>query len=462
MPLIVSSALFMETLDATVITTALPDIAHSFGRNPVELSSGITAYVLSLAVFIPVSGWVADRYGARHIFRLAIALFTLSSIACGFSNDLLSFVAWRSVQGFAGALMVPVGRLLVLRSADRRDLVRAIATLSTPALLGPVLGPPIGGFITTYANWRWIFFLNVPIGILGIVLVSLYIRPPVEGLRRTPLDFVGFLLTGGCFGLVMYGLDRLGHGGISEGAVAMAGGLAFGGWALSHARRTPHSLIDIGLMRLPTFRITVTGGSIFRISLGAAPFITPLLLQVGFGKSAFEAGLLVLATSFGNMSMKSVTVRILRRIGFRTVLIASSLLTAASLAACCLLTAQTPNLVTVVLLLASGLLRSMQFTCLNTIAFADVPSERMSAATSLSAMGQQVSLGMGVAVGAILLELSPMVRRLFGAQVVSALPEVIDFRVTFLVMTVIAALPVLIYWNLPRSAGEELSGHRRG
>src|SRR5216683_592744 len=305
-PLIVACALFMENLDSTVIATALPQIAASLGEDPLRLNLAITAYLLSLAVFIPLSGWVADRYGARRVFRAAIVIFTVGSACCGLANSLPELVAARILhQGLGGAMMVPVGRLVMLRAVPKSELVRAMSYLTVPALVGPVLGPPLGGLIVTYSSWRWIFFINLPIGLLGIVLATLFI----EDVRETamwPLDVRGFLLAGLGLSGLMFGFETAGRGVLPGSLVAVL--LAVGALALAlyvlHARVIAAPIIDLRLLSIPTFAGAIIGGSIFRIGVGALPFLLPLMLQLGFGLSPFASGLLTFASAAGALTMK--------------------------------------------------------------------------------------------------------------------------------------------------------------
>ena len=451
-PLIVACALFMENLDSTAIATALPVIAAAFGESPVRLSLAITSYLFSLAVFIPISGWVADRFGARRVFRLAIAVFVLGSIRCGFATSVWQLVLARTLQGLGGAMMVPVGRLVLLRATAKADLVRAMAWLTIPALIGPVLGPPLGGFITTYVSWRWIFWINVPIGVLGIVLVSLFI-PDVREERPPPLDLRGFLLSSvGLLGLVA-GFESIGRGLVPPGftlLLLVAGALA-GGLYVRHARRTPHAVIDLALLEVPTFRAAVVGGFLFRIGIGATPFLLPLMLQVGFGLSAFHSGLLTFAAAAGAMLMKITAPPILKRFGFRRVLLANALISSAFIAANGLFQPTTPHLLILAVLLAGGFFRSLQFTCINTLGYADIERARMSLATSFASMMQQLSLTVGVGTGALLLHLSAAARG--GEHLASA-----DFAAAFFGVAIVAAASVLAYVPLAADAGAEVSG----
>jgi EmrB/QacA subfamily drug resistance transporter len=451
-PLIVACALFMENLDSTVLATALPAIARSLGENPLRLNLAITSYLFSLAVFIPVSGWVADRFGARRVFRAAIVIFCLGSILCGFSNSLLGFVAARIFQGIGGAMMVPVGRLVLLRSIPKAELVSALAYLTVPALIGPIMGPPLGGFITTFFTWRWIFWINIPIGVLGIVLVTIFIEDTREE-GVPPLDLPGFLMTAtGLTGLV-FGFESTGRGVFSTPIVIALFAVGAASLALytHYARRAAHPVIDLTLLAIPTFRASILGGFLFRIGIGAVPFLLPLMLQEGFGLDPFRSGLITFATAIGSISMKMTAQPILRRFGFRVVLIGNALVSSAMLAAYGLFTPATGTVLMLALLLTSGYFRSLQFTSINALAYADVPRTRMSQATSFASMAQQLSLSVGVGSGALLLHLTMSARG--GEHLLAS-----DFRPAFYVVGAIAALSALVYLPLPRDAGAEMSG----
>jgi EmrB/QacA subfamily drug resistance transporter len=451
-PLIVACALFMENLDSTVVSTALPTIAKAFKENPVHLNLAITSYLLSLAVFIPISGWVADRYGARHVFRIAIIVFTGASILCGLSNSLAEFVAARILQGIGGAMMVPVGRLVVLRAVAKTQLVSAMAYLTVPALVGPVIGPPVGGFIVTYFSWRWIFWLNLPIGLLGILLATLFIADAREP-KTPPLDLTGFILSGvGLSGLV-FAFETMGRG-ILPGwivTVLLIAGLVTITLYVRHAHRVAHPVIDLKLLRIPTFRTNIWGGTLFRIGIGALPFLMPLLLQLGFGLSALHSGLLTFAAAAGALFMKLTAGPILRRFGFKRTMIANALISAAFLASYSFFQLGTPGWVILALLLAGGFFRSLQFTALNTIAYADMPPEKMSLATSFASMAQQLSMSLGVGVGALALHVSVSMH---GGQL-----NVGDFTFAFYVVAVCSAASALTFITLPANAGDEVSGH---
>lgn len=454
LPLLVAAAFFMENLDGTVIVTALPQMARSFGVQPVDMSIGVSAYVLTLAVLIPASGWVADRFGARRVFAAAIVLFTLASALCGLSDNLLAFTAARVLQGAAGAMMVPVGRLVVLRNTPKPQLMRAIATITWPGLAAPVLGPPLGGFITTHWSWHWIFFLNLPLGLVGLV-AALRLIPAGKGEGGRPFDGVGFVFTSGACLSLMTAVELLSHGGHGTAVVLCAlAALGLGVLAVRHARGHPHPLVDLWALRVPSFAVSIGGGTIFRMSIGAVPFLLPLMFQLGFGLNAFDAGLLVLAVFAGNLAMKPLTTGVLRRFNFRTVLLVNGLINALSIFACALLTPATPTPVIVALLFLGGMSRSMQFTALATLAFAEVPQPRMSGANTLFNTSQQMAIGMGIAVGALALRLASLA--IGGDTAPGALIPLAEFRLSLAAVGVLALFAVVDVRRLARDAGDEV------
>jgi EmrB/QacA subfamily drug resistance transporter len=452
-PLIVAVALFMENLDSTVIATSLPAIARDIGTNPLALKLAVTTYLLALAIFIPASGWTADRYGARTIFRAAIVVFMVGSIGCALSQSLHHFVFARFLQGMGGAMMTPVGRLVLVRSIDKRRLVDAMAWVSMPALVGPVLGPPLGGFITTYLTWHWIFLINIPIGLVGVVLVTRYIEN-IRAEVREPFDPIGMLLAGLGIGGLAFGLTVIGLKDFLPLWAVLAmiiGGAIFMGLYLLHARRTPTPVIDFSLFRLPGFRAGVAGGFIFRVGAGAIPFLLPLMLQVGFGKTPFQSGLITFATAAGAMSMKSAVPTLLRRFGYRNVLTWNALIASSLVAACALFTPATPVVIMIAVLFAGGFFRSLQFTSAMTIGFADIEPARMSRATSLAAVCQQLSVSTGVALGALTVELVLSFRH---ESAIAA----DDFAPAFLLVAGISALSIFMFSRMPADAGAELTG----
>jgi len=450
-PLIIAVALFMENMDSTIIATSLPAIAADIGANPLALKLAVTSYLLSLAVFIPASGWTADRFGARTVFRAAIAVFVLGSIGCAFANSLEGFVIARIVQGMGGAMMTPVGRLVLVRSIDKRNLVDAMAWVTMPALIGPIIGPPVGGFITTYASWHWIFLINVPIGLIGIVLATRYIEDVrIEGLER--FDLVGMVLAGLGVGGLAFGLSVAGLGLLPPVVVIglIAAGAMFITAYVLHARRTPTPVLDFSLIRIATFRANVVGGSLFRLGIGALAFLLPLMLQLGFKYTPLESGLVTFTAAVGAFTMKTFAARIIRRFGFRRILVVNSLIAGALTAACGLFTPQTPFAVMIAVLLVGGFFRSLQFTATNVIAYADVDARLMSRATSLVSVAQQLSIAAGVAVGALAVEVAVQVN---GTGVITAE----DFYPAFFLIGAISASSALLFWTLPPDAGASMA-----
>ncbi len=451
--LIVACALFMQNLDSTVVATALPAMARAFHTAPVNMSVALTSYLLSLTVFIPASGWIADRFGSRTVFRMAIVIFTVGSVLCGRADTLWFLVLARIIQGIGGAMMVPVGRLVLLRTVAKTELVAAMAWLSVPALLGPVLGPPVGGFIVTYVSWNWIFDINVPIGVLGVVLVSRYI----EEIEDTPpgrFDWIGLFFTGIALVSVLYGLELASRGVVSPvvslGMVAIGtvAGMAY----YYHARVTEHPLVDLSLMRIPTFGLSVAAASFFRVGIGAVPFLLPLMLQVGFGMSAAESGMITFASSAGALVMKPAAQYALRRFGFRATLVFNGAISVVTIALCAGFRPVWPLAGIYAVLLAGGFFRSLQFTGYNSIAFADIPSTKMSAATSFYSTAQQLSLTVGIAAGAAALEISAKL-------LAHAEPSLGDYSAAFLTVAAVSAVSVPVSMRLAGDAGAELSGH---
>lgn len=453
-PAIIGSALFMQTLSATVISNALPTMAHELAVSPLALNLAITAYLLSAAIFLPISGWMADRYGARIVFISAIVVFTIAAAMCGFAQNLEQLIGARVVQGAASAMLMPVGRLVLLRTVPKNELVGALAILTMPALLGPMIGPPIGGFIVTYWDWRWIFFLNIPVGIAGVVLVALFV-PDVREEARAPLDWTGFSLTAlACAGLV-FGFENLGRGALPWPAVTgmlVAG--AFAGWLfLQHAKRVSAPILDPTIFQYQTFSASLLGGAFLRFAMGASPFLLALLLQLGFGMSAFEAGLTTFAGAAGALAMKTTAPPLIRRFGFKRILIWNGVISAALMFVYVWFTPQMPHLLLLAILLVGGFFRSLQFTSLNGLAYADVPQERMSRASTLSSMGQQLSQSIGVGLAAVLLHVS------MEAQGTSAISAGVVTPV-FGAMACVTLLGLLWYVRLPDDAGAEMSGNK--
>ncbi|HET7714965.1 MAG TPA: DHA2 family efflux MFS transporter permease subunit [Bauldia sp.] len=452
LPLIVACALFMENLDSTVLSTALPAIAADFHASPIHLKLALTSYFLALAVFIPASGWLADRHGARTIFRIAIIVFVLGSVWCGLSSSIPEIVAARVVQGIGGSMMMPVGRLIILRSVAKHELVGSLAWLTVPALIGPVLGPPLGGFITTYFDWRWIFWINVPVGIVGVALATLYI-PDIRGDGHARFDRLGFLLS--AFGLALFmsgsttlGLDLLPIGHV---IVLLASGAALLAAYVVRSRAVKNPIIDLSLLRIPTLGTSLLGTLLFRIGVGATPFLLPLLLQVGFGMSPFESGMITFAAAIGAIAMKFAAPPILRRFGFRTVLVANAVIAGIFVMLPAAFAPSTSVAVMTGLLLIGGFFRSLQFTSVNALAFADIAPDRMSRATTLTSVAQQLSLSIGVSIGATALEITVASS---GGTIGPS-----SFAPAFVVVGALTILSAVPFAFLARDAGREMSGH---
>lgn len=451
--LLVAAANFMDFLDGSIIATALPQMGRTFHVSAVAVNVGMTAYMLSLSVFIPLSGWLAERYGSRAIFSTAIAIFTGASVLCGLCNRLMPFTAARILQGFGGAMMAPVGRTAVYKTTAKQDLIRATAYLVWPALMAPVLGPPLGGLITTYASWRWIFFLNVPLGAAAVIAARFFIdADPAD--EPSPFDWPGFLLCASSTTAFMYCLEMVGRQDTPwKAASALLGySVVAGAASLWRFSTTRHPLIDLKPLKIKTFSVTVYGGSLFRIALNAVPFLLPLLFQLVYGLSAFASGCLVLALFAGNLLMKVVTTPVLQRFGFRSTLIVNGALVAALIAACGWLSPSTPKPVIVAVLFANGLFRSMQFTSFATIAFADVPKEGVGAASTFMSMIQQLATAMGVAFGAIALRAAAY----WHGHSYDSL-TMPDFTAAFVVVGVIALAGIADSVQLPADAGALVS-----
>jgi EmrB/QacA subfamily drug resistance transporter len=451
-PLILAVALFMEQMDSTVIATSLPAIALDIGTEPIALKLALTAYFVALAIFIPISGWMADRFGAKNIFRLAIFVFMLGSLACSFSYSLETFVVSRFFQGIGSSMMTPVGRLLLVRSTPRTELVAAMAWLTVPALLGPLSGPLIGGFLTTYLSWHWIFWINIPIGIAGIILAGVFLHVPDERNPR-PIDVVGFILaavafSGTVFGLSVVSLPALP---IVYGYLTLAIGVTSGILYLLHARRTKFPLLDPALFRHRLFRASIVGGSVFRLGVGAVPFLLPLTLQLGFGLTPFQSGAITFVSAIGAIMSKFIAERIFARFGFPRVLGLAALFGGVLIGVQGLFDAHTSVVIIMAALLGGGLLRSVVFTGSNAMGYADVADDEASQATAIVAVGQQLSIAAGVAVAGGILEVST---RLRGAEL-----TIVDFQTAFFVVGGLSALAGLVYLRLPADAGADISGH---
>lgn len=454
---LVAGAIFMELMDGTVIATALPQMAISFHVGVVSMNIGMTAYLLTLAVFIPVSGWIADRLGTRSTFISAIAIFTMASMLCGISHGLYEFTSMRILQGIGGAMMVPVGRLVVLRVTPKEKLTEALVWITWPGMLALVLGPPLGGLITTYASWPWIFFLNLPLGLLGIVFGWRWIA----NARETTLvafDWPTFLLAALASTALVYAMELLGADLQHWRASLLLLLLSFlSGWiAIRIARSRPRTaLIDLESMQDQTYAQSVYGGTAYRAAVSVLPFLLPLMFQVAFKLTAFRAGLYVLALFAGDLSMKAFVKPVLQRWGFRQVLLVNGTLTALALALCATLTSATPVFLLLAVLFVHGAGRSMEFTAIGTLAYAAIPEERLSRANGFLSSVMQLGMGLGVPVGAVCLR---WMAHLHGNSTGS--PSLHDFHGAILIAAVLALGPVLNAWYLPADAGSIASGHR--
>jgi EmrB/QacA subfamily drug resistance transporter len=450
--LIVASALFMEQLDSTVLSTALPTMARSFHVDPLHMSVALTAYLLSLAVFIPASGTLADRFGSRTVFRGAIVLFTVGSMLCGQAPNLTFLVVSRLIQGLGGAMMVPVARLVLLRSVPKSELVSAMAWLLIPATIGPIMGPPIGGLIVDYLSWRWIFYINLPVGIIGFFLVTRYIQE-VREKKPAPFDVVGFIFSGIALSCLIFGLEMAsrGVGSLTFTGLLVGIGIVSAGIYTWHAFRCATPILDFRLLRIPTFGISVAGGTLTRIATGAVPFLLPMMLQLGFGFSAAQSGIVTFASAVGSLAMKAGAQLFLRTFGFRIVLVYIGPIGTVLLGLCAFFRPSWPIAWIYAVLIVGGFFQSLQFMSLNTIAYADVPREKMSVATSFYTTFQQMSLTLGIAFGAGALAVSEAVFHHGSAAL-------IDYSYAFAFVTVISICSPLVCALLDRNAGEELSG----
>jgi EmrB/QacA subfamily drug resistance transporter len=449
-PLVVGCAFFMEGLDSTMIAVSIPAMAHSLGQEPLRLNLVIATYLLSLAIFIPVSGWIADRFGTRRVFCAAVLVFALGSALCGLATDLPTLLAMRVVQGFGGAMMTPVGRLILLRSFPRAGLVSAMNWMTIPAMVGPTVGPIVGGLLTHYASWRWIFFLNIPMGVAG-GLLALWLFEDYRAPAPSRFDIVGFVLVGTGLGVLELGIENLGRPIISPWIGYALFPLAFAAFALyaRHARRRTSPVLDLTLFKIKTFRIGSLTGGLCRMGLDATPVLLPLLFQIGFGMSAVQSGFLSFSSTLGAMLVRSVSRPLLRLVGFRRALVVGGCLAAATIAWFALLNRETPAAIIVLAVLVSGCIRSIQYLALNTISFADVPAPLLSRSTSISGVAQQLARGFGVAIGAALLAI------VAGNHPVT----VADFRLVFPLVALLPLLSVIGFLRLTTADGTEVSGH---
>lgn len=454
--LMVSTSFFVGQLDTTALVTALPQIAQSLDASPLYANIVLTSYLVGITAFIPASGRIADKFGARNVFMGAVALFTVASILCALSTTMEMLVAARFLQGVGGAMMSPVGRLILLRTVPKSELVRAMAWVLTPAMIAPIVGPLLGGFFVTYLSWHWIFYLNLPVGLLGIALAWIYV-PTDIGQPERPFDRVGALLCGIALSGVIVGLELLVHGfiGVVGAALVLAIGIAASIAFLFHSRRHAAPVIDLALLRIPTVAIATWAGLFFRVAIGAFPFLLPMMLQLGFGMSALGSGAITFASGVSALVVKLCTVPLLRRFGYRRTMVANSFACAAFLALCGAFTPAWPVAAIYVVVLIGGFVRSLQANALGTIFFADVPADRMSDATSLNSLLQQLGAVLGISIAAAILNASVGLR---GTE----LPAIPDFALAFLSVAALGLASALLCLRLAPDAGEELSGARAG
>lgn len=457
--LIVAIAFFMQFLDTTAVNTAIPAMARSFGVDVIHLSTGVTSYLIALAIFIPVSGWIADRFGTRNVFCTAVAFFILASTLCGTSATLTQFVVYRIMQGMAGAMMSPVGRLAVLKTTPKEDLPVAMNYITIPALVAPIIGPLVGGYLTTYWSWQYIFYLNVPISIVCILLAWHYIpAEKSENGKAVRFDAVGFVLSGFSLAGFMYGVEILSKDGVSYfySLLIAAISLLLLWFNVKYSKHISHPLIDYSVMKINTYKVTILTGSVSRMIIGVFPYLVPLMFQEGFGLNPFESGLLFLSTMVGNLSMKSLTVWIMHRFRLRSILIVNGCLVSLFTFFTALLLPATPVYIIVAVLFTAGLFRSLQFSSLTTLAFADTPASKTTAANTLYSTVQQMSTGMGIAMGAVVLRFSNIIN-----HGVSGHYTVPDFRLAFILITILGFVHLYGYTKLAKDAGSVVMAKKK-
>jgi EmrB/QacA subfamily drug resistance transporter len=402
LPWLVAVGFFMESLDTTILNTAVPAIAHALNVPPLSMKAVLASYTLSLAVFIPISGWMANRFGTRRVFASAIGIFTLGSFLCGISNDIHLLVACRILQGGGGAMMLPVGRITMVRTFAKSELINAMSFVAIPGLVGPMVGPVIGGAIIGYFHWSVIFFVNIPIGLVGLVLVYRHL-PNYREKRNYRLDIVGLVLFGSGIALLSYVLEVFGETTLSSreilGLLAISAALlaAYG----LHTKRTPHPLLRLKLLGIRTFRVAVSGNLFTRLGIGGIPFLLPLLYQVGLGFSPIQSGLLIMPQAFAAMSLKLTMPMILRKFGYRTVLIINTLMLGVMIMLFATIDLETPVWLIVVMAFAYGFLTSLQYTSMNTLAYADVGEHEASGASTIASTVQQLAVSFGIATASL-------------------------------------------------------------
>jgi len=448
----VTLATFMEVLDTSIANVALQHMAGTLGASQEEATWVLTSYLVSSAIVLPISGWLSNRIGRKRFYMSCVAMFTVCSLLCGIAQTLPLLIVARVLQGAAAAMMVPVGRLVLLRTTPKSELVGALSVLTMPALVGPVVGPILGGFIVTYFDWRWIFFINLPVALVGVVLVRAFV-PDVREDHVPPIDWWGVILTGLCLASLLFGFENLGRDFLPPGEIAglfTISAICFALYWL-HARRNPHAIIDLAIFRLPSFRAATVGGAFIRIGVGALPFLLAMLLQVGFGMSALGAGLMTFVSSAGALFMKGAAPPLLRRFGFRQVLIVNAVLSSVSLISYALFTPRSPHWLIMVVLGVGGFFRSLQFTALNSLAYAEIESPQMSRASTTSSMGQQLSQTLGVGLAAMLLHVIQQERGELRLTAAAVSP-------VFVMLGVISLVSLFWFVRLPHGAGDEMNG----
>jgi MFS family permease len=453
-PLVIAGAFFMQMMDTTILNTSLPQMARTFGVRPLELSTGVTVYMLVFAAMLPLSGWLSERFGARKIFTLSVFLFCLSSLACGLSSSLPAFIAARAVQGLGASMMTPVGRVIILRTVARSAYLQAMATIAVPALAAPLIGPLLGGVLTTWVSWRWNFFVNLPIGLLSVFLILRFVPvfPPQPGRW---FDRKGFVLASSALASLLFGIETLSRGAIGSPLpwLCLAWGLLGGTWAVRHLNRTDSPLLELEPLSLPTFRLSTLGAGIWiRLAISSTPFLLPLLFQVGLGMSPIASGGYLAAYFAGNLAMKSATTWALQRFGFRFVAMWNGCLVGLSLLGLCAIGPRTPMALTLALLVVAGLVRSLQFTSMGSLVFADIPDRLSASAATLSSISQQVAMALGVTLAAASLNL---------AKFMAGRPdlELSDFRLSLAGMAGFAFLAAWLFRKLAPNAGAAMTGH---
>jgi len=455
-PAIIGSALLMQTLESTVMSNALPTIARALRVDPLRLNMTMTMFLLASAVCLPVSGWMADKLGAKRVFMTSMVLFAVSSAGCGFAQDLPQLILGRIFQGVAASMMAPVGRLVLLRTTPKSELVGAMSVLTMPALVGPVIGPILGGTIVTFFNWRWIFYINLPVALIGVLLVRAYV-PNVKEQAVPRLDWLGIALTGVGLASLIFGFENLGRDLIPPAEIAGLFATAAVCFALywGHARRNPHAIIDLSIFRVKTFQTGVLGGAFFRVAMGATPFLLAMLLQIGFGMSALAAGLMTFISAAGALVMKTTAPPILRRFGFKRVLVFNGMICSATFMLYSLFRPDTPHWLIMGVLAVGGFFRSLQFTSLNGLAYAEIDQDRMSRASTTSSMMQQLVQSVGIGLAATLLHFISQWKHETKLSWDSVSPA-------FFVIGVVTVIAIFWYVRLPQDAGSDMHGGRRG